>query len=275
LLIDQESLATTLGPNSNAFIWPRRKAGSDDEIDEDAPVESFLNQRLMRIGVFFSYFGLLTPQYFYCVGDDHADLDLSDAGSVTSSEDEDEDDKDDILPSHMSMSSSTTSLTSAAASASAASAAISAGEQAAEHEFQSEVRQSLARAFAEGHSLDNAAVELKTLRMASNVPIRKVREAVVAGVVERIPIEKSDPARQRSEIQRWIGRWGALINAIGGIDGVETVMILQVRSCSHFISIDLELNACEYQVPLRSVGALSAVWSYLGGAVSDGRCRGG
>jgi translation initiation factor eIF-2B subunit epsilon len=85
---------------------------------------------------------------------------------------------------------------------------------------------SLDRAFSEGHSLENASVELKTLRMASNVPLRRVREAVVASIVERIPlVEGAVP--QRAEIKRWVDRWGDLINLIGGVDGVETVSILQ------------------------------------------------
>lgn len=100
---------------------------------------------------------------------------------------------------------------------------------AVEHEFQTEVRLSLDRAFSEGHSLENASVELKTLRMASNVPLRRVREAVVAGIVERIPVVEG-AVPQRVEINKWVDRWGDLINLIGGVDGVETVSILQVSS---------------------------------------------
>ncbi|KAI0035700.1 nucleotide-diphospho-sugar transferase [Vararia minispora EC-137] len=191
----EDSLKGVLGPNSNAFVWPRRKASAGvDEGEEDA-VEGFQNQRLMRIG------------------DEHEDLDLSDAGSTTDSEDEELSDTDsDLIPA--SLASSTTTMQTE----SAASAAVSAGEAAAEHEFLSEVRQSLSRAFVEDHSVDNAAVELKTLRMAHNQALSKVREAVVGGIVERIPLV-ADPARQRAEIQGWVGRWGALINLIGGVDG--------------------------------------------------------
>jgi len=85
---------------------------------------------------------------------------------------------------------------------------------------------SLDRAFAEGHSVDNAAVELKTLRMASNVPLRLVREAVVASIVSRIKIVEGGPP-QRQEIAAMISRWGGLINRIGGVDAVETIEILQ------------------------------------------------
>ena len=88
--------------------------------------------------------------------------------------------------------------------------------------------QSLDRAFAEGHAVENAAVELKTLRMASNVDLRRVREAVVAGIVERIPLVPGDAAAQRREIGSFVARWGPLIDQIGGVDAVETVEVLQV-----------------------------------------------
>ncbi|KAJ7285945.1 nucleotide-diphospho-sugar transferase [Mycena rebaudengoi] len=91
-----------------------------------------------------------------------------------------------------------------------------------ESEFHAEVVQSLERAFAEGHSVDNAAVELKTLRMASNVPLSRVREAVVAAIVDKIRIVEG----------RVIGRWGELIDKIGGVNAVETVSALQDHCAS-------------------------------------------
>lgn len=65
--------------------------------------------------------------------------------------------------------------------------------------------------------------------MASNVDLRRVREAVVASIVERIPVVQSEPAVQRREIASLVARWGPLINKIGGIDPVETIEVLQVR----------------------------------------------
>ncbi|KAF8478631.1 nucleotide-diphospho-sugar transferase [Russula ochroleuca] len=192
---NQPFLSQSLGAGSEAFVWPRRAAEKNDEEVYENELESFNNRRLMRLG------------------DDFADLVQSDPGSITS-EDERSDESDDESVSQPSVSSSVTSAPSVAPA--------SAGE----HEFQTEVRLSLDRAFSEGHSLENASVELKTLRMASNVPLRRVREAVVASIVERIPlVEGAVP--QRAEIKRWVDRWGDLINLIGGVDGVETVSILQ------------------------------------------------
>jgi translation initiation factor eIF-2B subunit epsilon len=154
-------------------------------------------------------------------------LDLSDVGSVTSSEDETESSDDEDIGSGPNFgalaSSSSTSLPLNTSTGIAASA-----DARLESEFKHEVELSLERAFAEGHSVENAAVELKTLRMASNVPLVRVREAVVGAIVERINIVEGGGTPQRKEITTVIARWGNLINQIGGADAVETVSVLQV-----------------------------------------------
>ena len=197
---------------------------------------------------FFLLIGCLPvslPLFFflYISGDDFDDLVPSDRGSVTSEDeisDETDDEEDESVSQNASVSSSATSGAPPALNA----AAISAGEE----EFQTEVRLSLDRAFSEGHSLENASVELKTLRMASNVPLRRVREAVVAGIVEGIPlVEGAVP--QRAEIKRWVDRWGDLINLIGGVDGIETVSILQVGSFSLlYVVLDRAHNYCDFSI---------------------------
>jgi translation initiation factor eIF-2B subunit epsilon len=72
--------------------------------------------------------------------------------------------------------------------------------------------------------------------MASNVPLSHVREAVIAAIVERIKIVQGGVAAQRQEITSVVGRWGALINKIGGVDAVETIAVLQ--ACYLFTGID-------------------------------------
>lgn len=145
---------------------------------------------------------------------------------------------------------------------------------AAEHEFQAEVTQSLDRAFAEGHSVDNAAVELKTLRMASNVDLRRVREAVVAAIVERIPVTTSDAAAQRKEITDMISRWGPLIDRIGGIDAVETIEVLQVRSLSFNNSPETKkADLITDVVSLCAVNTAPSVRPDPGGVLPGRHCR--
>jgi translation initiation factor eIF-2B subunit epsilon len=168
------------------------------------------------------------------IGDTASDLDLSDPGSVTSDEEE-SDDSSSVSRSQpgrsRSRASSQTSFTSITAPSTGASALSSLSldhDHIAEAEFLHEVKASLDRAFAEGHSVDNASVELKTLRMASNVELARVREAVIKQIVEHIKVV-DDAGAQRKEIAGVVGRWGELINKIGGVDAVETVSLLQVR----------------------------------------------
>jgi translation initiation factor eIF-2B subunit epsilon len=156
-----------------------------------------------------------------CLGDDASDVEVDDIGSETGSEagSESESDSDAFFPGGTRL-----SRTSSVSSADA----IPVIKSTVDEEFQTEVRLSIERAFSEGHSVDNAAVELKTLRMASNVPIARVREAVIGSMVDHIPIVEGNAAAQRKEISTFIQRWGELINMIGGIDQVHTISALQV-----------------------------------------------
>ncbi|GAA5976485.1 hypothetical protein JCM10908_005516 [Rhodotorula pacifica] len=75
-------------------------------------------------------------------------------------------------------------------------------------EFVTECVHSLDRSFAEGHTVDNAAIELKTLRMASNVPLHEVRAVVVPYVLRR--------AGGAAGTAETLERWGGLIASLTG-----------------------------------------------------------
>lgn len=117
--------------------------------------------------------------------------------------------------------------------------------------------------------MDNAAVELKTLRMASNVPLRRVREAVVDAIVEKIPLVDGDVVEQKKEIWVVVKRWGELINRIGGVDAVETVSVLQVRpfvvSCLNFMGIEWFLFVGAFY----DVESYASLWSNTGSSLSS------
>lgn len=80
----------------------------------------------------------------------------------------------------------------------------------AQSDFLSECIQSLERSFEEGHTVDNAAIELKTLRMASNVTLGRVREVVIPFILKRC---QGLSAEALSEL---IERWGGLISSLTG-----------------------------------------------------------
>ena len=157
------------------------------------------------------------------LGDSPSGLYTSDAESVSTEE--------SSSPSESDMEDNSESPSSASSAASVSTpATLGKGISKEELEFKLEVTQSLERAFEEGHSVDNAAVELKTLRMASNVPLTRVREAIITALVGRIRVVNPEEgqAKQTTEVRKVVERWGGLINKIGGIDGVETISILQV-----------------------------------------------
>ncbi|KAF5315880.1 hypothetical protein D9611_004610 [Ephemerocybe angulata] len=209
----------SLGPESNAVVWID-KPPEDDDLDSP---ENYNNLKYMRLG------------------EDDVTLDVhhsdKDTESVVSEEQQlqDSSDEEDNYDDHTDAE-SVVSLSK-----------DTQGGLMADKEFRSEVNQSLERAFAEGHSVDNAAVELKTLRMASNVPLIRVKEAVVAAIVEKIPVLEG-AAEQRMEVNKTIARWGQLINRIGGVDPVETISLLQRHiSTSARMSLFGQILAAFYQ----------------------------
>ena len=184
------------------------------------------------------------------LGDDAPDLHISEVESISTSgaSSPSESDVEDNIDESLSSASSAASVSTPATS--------SKGINKEELEFKVEVTQSLERAFEEGHSVDNAAVELKTLRMASNVPLTRVREAVIAALVDRIRVVSPEegPAKQKAEVEQVVERWGELINKIGGIDGVETISILQVPLLKDGPSKDADVKSfveslCNYGYP--------------------------
>ncbi|KAF9567546.1 nucleotide-diphospho-sugar transferase [Agrocybe pediades] len=207
---NQDSInKTALGKDSNAIVWPR---GPPEEEDDEEGPENYRNQRFMRLG------------------DTLSDVAISDEEGSSSSEEESSDEEDDFHDGASLSGMSDASLPNVPGLTDLpAISGLGGMGLMADAEFRTEVTQSLERAFAEGHSVDNAAVELKTLRMASNVPLTRVREAVVGAIVEKIEIVEGDPAGQRKEIAKVISRWGDLIDRIGGVDPVETVTLLQAH----------------------------------------------
>jgi len=67
-------------------------------------------------------------------------------------------------------------------------------------EFYLEASESLSRAFKENHSIDNATIELKTLRMATNVTFHEVREAIITALMN---VYISESAQGKGIIKKW------------------------------------------------------------------------
>ncbi|QRW00751.1 translation initiation factor eIF-2B epsilon subunit [Ceratobasidium sp. AG-Ba] len=182
-----------LGEGSVAWVWPgdehleNEEAASEDEDDE----ETFANMRLGRLA------------------DPCTDIEIYDSDSAST----------------IGSSSDSSAPGSPISATSSVTTEIPPFSIGAPSEFESECTQSLARAFEEGHTVDNAAIELKTLRMASNVPVSRVREVVGAFMIDRVG------GGGRAELKKIFARWGGLLQQIGGYNETETLLMFQ-RVCA-------------------------------------------
>lgn len=93
------------------------------------------------------------------------------------------------------------------------------GESAATDDmaFKRECLSSLERSFNEGHTVDNAAIELKTLRMASNVALKDVIGVAIPFLCDQIQIKDGASANEVvSSVNELVERWGGLVNSLTG-----------------------------------------------------------
>jgi translation initiation factor eIF-2B subunit epsilon len=94
--------------------------------------------------------------------------------------------------------------------------------QARSAEFTLEAKASLQRAYEEGHTVDNAAIELKTLRMASNVSLSEVREVTV-----HFLLGKCNPGNAKG-VQQLMSRWAKLVTLVSTDDEADAINLVQV-----------------------------------------------
>lgn len=100
-------------------------------------------------------------------------------------------------------------------------------------EFENEARASLLRALEENHSIENASLELKTLRMASNVSLRDVQKVVVETLLDRC--KPTDP----KSVQALVIRWGKLIAQVSQDDEMQAVVVMQSYCAFHSAKMNL------------------------------------
>ena len=245
---------TTLGKASRGCLWPpitTRSASADEDEDEDErdELERPCNAKL------------------FMIRPDTSDVVLSDAMSDLSSidadtepdlnsESEDEDDSDTSSPNSWSAYGSM-SLTLPDGTNS-----LTYGEkretQERLNEFRQEARASLERAFEEKHAPDNAAIELKTLRMASNVPPGEVRRMVVSFLLGRCAVDK---AKETADL---LDHWGPLLQEVAQDDQVEALALIQSYCAVHVTHTRLFLPLLKkvYNDELVSDESILAWWKH-------------
>lgn len=213
---------SALGQASRGYMWPPLGAtpaadgdeSDDEEVDE---LEHAANARLFAMGA------------------DRSVVVWDDAVSELSSIDADSD--ADVLSDDESDESDESSPTSPSAYGSM-SLTLSGGHESQTYgekleseerlrEFQHEAQASLERAFEEKHAPENAAIELKTLRMASNVPPGEVRKVVITFVLHHCSVD------QPRETAALLDHWGPLIREVAHDDQIEALAVMQSFCAVH------------------------------------------
>ncbi|SNX87525.1 related to Translation initiation factor eIF-2B epsilon subunit [Melanopsichium pennsylvanicum] len=223
----KDASSKELGAQSIGFLWPalgekpiraEGEIGSEasDEEDEDEvdEIEQSRNLRLMRLG---------------------ADLDdlrlseaISDVSSIGIGGESDDDDAED--GSEVGSDGSISSDDDALGESMMLDGETNVEKQAAVRrldEFRVEATASLERAFEENHTVDDAAIELKTLRMASNVPLKEVRKTVIGFI-----FTKCEPDRPK-EMLKLLDKWCPLISVVAVDDQIEALATAQNFCATH------------------------------------------
>lgn len=199
-----------LGAQSAGFVWP--SAGETGELDDsddededsvDAPLRDHLGYALELLSDMDSCSS---------IGGDSELLDLWDGASDS-----------DASSAHSAVGASLTldgAEDETAADLAAAEKRLT--------DFRAEAAASLKRAFEDGHSTDDASIELKTLRMASNVPLSEVRRTAIKMVFDHcITTAEGQPLAMR-HIDKVLSKWAPLLAVISEDDPAECLDMVQV-----------------------------------------------
>lgn len=213
-LIDYDSadtlLAIAIGTSGEGHLWPSETEVSAVELDSDD--EDALDPRNLRISQLK-------------IGPEAGEMSSSSSASTISRSS-----SSDSLASNISATSSRASgMTDPPAIAGIG--ALSSGIETDNAAFERECRTSLDRSFEEGHTVENASIELKTLRMATNVTMKQVTGVAVSYMCERIEAGPTASAAQvAASVDELVERWGGLITSLTGTSQsgmVEALLFLQ------------------------------------------------
>ncbi|GAA5887270.1 hypothetical protein JCM6882_002469 [Rhodosporidiobolus microsporus] len=184
-----EGLAT-LGEDATGYLWPAEDAEEEEEDSDDEEEVDPRNLSVTRLGTYMSNLHLSSSSSsLSSFSRRGSTTSLSTSASMT----DDDGETDADLP------------TIAGLDALQPEVSTSSAKQS---EFVTECLHSLDRSFAENHTVDNAAIELKTLRMASNVPLAEVRAVVVPYILRRC-----DGATNAAAT---LDRWGGIVANLTG-----------------------------------------------------------
>ncbi|GAA5860000.1 hypothetical protein JCM8547_003052 [Rhodosporidiobolus lusitaniae] len=181
---------SSLGDDGKGFFWPSEDAPQEEDDEDDEDELDPRNFSVTRLGTYLSNLNFASSSSSLSS--------LSRRGSTTSistgaSATDDEDLTSDDEPP-------------AIAGLDALQPEVSTSTK--QSEFVTECLHSLDRSFAENHTVDNASIEVKTLRMSSNVTLGEVRSVVVPYILTR--------CEGAANVASVLERWGGLIANLTG-----------------------------------------------------------
>lgn len=192
-----------LGPDTEGYLWPQEEEEppSDSEDEDDDPYEHPRNKRLLQLGRSLSNVTRSSSS-------------LSTLSKASSSPPD-----------------SPLSIASNTSLPDLPSLSLDAGPPPA---FYTEARASLARAFDENHSIENALLELRTLVMGYNAGIDRAREEVINFLVSRIDVSPAGggAAQILASATSVFGRWGKLAETLTS-DPTSIVLDVQGYCVEH------------------------------------------
>lgn len=202
-----------LGQGSQAHLWPTEDQVPEDEDSDDDEYKDPRNLALSRLGT-----GQLNSLSVQASGSNSSLSSMSRASSDGDESDSDSD--DDHEGGRANQGAKIAGLD-----------VLNDDDSDPLRDFVSECTQSLDRSFAEGHTVDNAAIELKTLRMASNVDLSEVRKIVIPYLLRRAE-------RNSALVPQLVERWGGLVSSLTG-EG-EGAMVHCLLEVQRFVASQVE-----------------------------------
>ena len=168
----------TLGPDSVGYLWPveEEEPLSDSEDEGEDPFEHPRNKRLLQLGRSLSNLSSSTDS-----------LSTLSAASSSAPSSPMSDASDASLPNIPTLS-----------------------LDAVPPAFHVEASASLARAFVEGHSVENAMLELRTLVMGYNAGVDRAREEVTTFLMSKIDVSSGVAAGVLKSATTIWSRWGTM-----------------------------------------------------------------
>ncbi|ORY23264.1 nucleotide-diphospho-sugar transferase [Naematelia encephala] len=196
--VDDPRRLQVLGPDSVGFIWPQEEEEppSDSEDEGEDPFEHPRNKRLLQLGRTLSN---LTAS--------SASLSTLSKASSSPPESPMSGASDDSLPDMPSL-------------------ILDSGPPAA---FYSEASASIARAYEEGHSTENAALEMKTLVMGYNAGIDRAREEIMKFLLGKVDAsgKLGDVLTSATKV---FSRWGGMVKEFSPSDPTNIALDAQLFS---------------------------------------------